>query len=200
MHFKKTIVSISIFIIWGCHLDNNPSELCFIGDSITHQWDTEYFFSGYAIKKHAVSGAKLRDVDEWETNNCAGQTIIFLIGTNDIGFLSPSTKNIQDTLLNFAHAYAKKTQSLFAEQLLIISILPRNYENNDQTASNKIIQMQNSLIKQQLDSLKVDYKFIDVFKNFLSNDYKINEFLFRDGLHPNPEGYELLSDIVKDYL
>ena len=60
--------------------------------------------------------------------------------------------------------------------------------------------MQNLLIKQQLDSLKVDYKFIDVFKYFLNKDYMINEDLFRDGLHPNPEGYELVSNIVKDYL
>lgn len=200
MRFKKIVFSISFFIFWGCHFDSGKSELCFIGDSITHQWDTESFFSGYATKKYAVSGAKLRDVDEWETKDCADQTIVFLIGTNDIGFLSPDKKNIQDSLLNFAHTYAQKARSFFANPLLVISILPRNYQNYDQIASNKMIQMQNLLIKQQLDSLKVDYKFIDVFKYFLNKDYMINEDLFRDGLHPNPEGYELLSNIVKDYL
>lgn len=61
--FRLVCVTAVLFAccLWStsCSLDAN-SELCFIGDSITHLWDLEYYFPGYHIHKHAVDGAKLK--------------------------------------------------------------------------------------------------------------------------------------------
>lgn len=122
------------------------------------------------------------------------------MGTNDIGFMNSERVNIDDSLHSFAKVYAKKAASIHADPLVFVSILPRNYKNDHQIEVNKRIELQNKYIKEQLDSSHVNYKYLDIFKDFLKQDYIINEDLFRDGLHPSPEGYELLSTKVNQCL
>ena len=186
--------------LFGCSFENAESEICFIGDSITNQWDIESFFPGYYIHKHAVDGARVQHSDNWNLSDCKGLTTFFLMGTNDIGFMDSERANIDDSLHSFAKVYAKKAASIQADPLVFVSILPRNYKKDHQPEINKRIELQNKYIKEQLDSNHVDYKYLDIFNDFLKQDYIINEDLFRDGLHPSPEGYELLSTKVNQCL
>ena len=185
------------FLLAGCTQDDAVSELCFIGDSITHQWDVESFFPGYIIHKHAVNGAKLRDIQKWDISDCKGRWTIMLMGTNDIGHIGINQENAQDTIQSFAHAYVQQAQVLQAEFLLAISILPRHYKGENEIDHNKLIEKQNQLLADSLKITNLRFKFVDAYSLFLSQDYTINEDLFRDGLHPRPEGYEILSNAIR---
>ena len=200
MSFKKidTLLFLCL-IVYGCSLESE-SELCFIGDSITHQWDLDSYFPGYVTIKHAVDGAKLHDINTWDVSDCSGKPTFLLIGTNDIGFLPPNYNKINDTINSFSLEYAKIANSIGASPLYVISILPRNYLGEQDTAINQIIEKQNKSITTALDSLLGDYKYINLFYNFFKKGYRIKETLFRDGLHPSTEGYEIMTKKIQEHL
>jgi lysophospholipase L1-like esterase len=58
---------------------------------------------------------------------------------------------------------------------------------------NENIEIQNGLLRDALKKEIPGSRFIDVFDLFLDDDFEIREDLFKDGLHPNDEGYEILS-------
>ncbi|WP_407444705.1 hypothetical protein [Fibrobacter sp.] len=127
----------------GCFFDSNYSEICFIGDSITQQWDIERSFPGYAIKKHAKIGARISDVFKWDIDECQGIPTVILIGTNDIGHLTAkdsTTEKFQDFLTQKYVSLAKKIN---ANPLFVISILPRNYKEQQDPSVNQNIEQQN---------------------------------------------------------
>lgn len=174
------------------------SELCFIGDSITFLWDLEYYFPGYHIHKHAKNDAKVQDIDNWDVSDCRGMPTFFLMGTNNIGWVSIYYKDAEDVRQEFMELFLQRVISLEASPLWVISILPRHRGKKKQEEINQNIEIQNSLIKNSLDSLGEDFRFIDVFDLFLNGEYRIDSALFNDGLHPSEKGYEILvSEIQK---
>lgn len=195
----KAFFFLFLLAFTGCVFENSESELCFIGDSITNQWDVEYYFPGYLIKKHAVDGAKIQDTKRWNLKDCSGTTTVFLMGTNNIGFLDPKHA-YQDTLTSFAKHYLSIVSSFETDDLLIVSILPRNYMEHQDSSINLLIEKQNQYIRDSLDARSIKYRYVDAFSIFLENGYEANLRLFRDGLHPSQEGYEVLSKRIKNYL
>lgn len=200
--FKKfSLLVSSILFLCSCGFEDSESELCFIGDSITFQWDIESFFPGYRLTKHAVNGAKIQHTYNWNVSDCQNKPIVFLMGTNNIGGLNPKEENITEALETFTNTvYLPRAQSLKGDPLIVVSILPRNYLGKQDTAINQVIELQNSMIRKGLDSIQLDYIYVNAFYDFLETDYSINEQLFRDGLHPSPEGYEILGKRIQDKL
>lgn len=188
-----------LFLI-GCSFESQNSEICFIGDSITFQWDIDYYFPGYSVKKHAVVGAIVQDIDKWNTSDCESIPTVLLMGTNNIGTIKSTDKNAPQSRKYFVDLYMKRATALKAEPLIAISILPRNYNGKQDSTVNINTELQNDLIKDALDSSGIPHKFINVFPDFLKNGYTINENLFGDGLHPSPEGYEILRARVQEAL
>ena len=199
MRIKILLINFVVLLCGAsCSLKDSNSEICFIGDSITYLWDLEYYFPGYYIHKHAVSGAKIQDVDSWDVSDCRGMPIVFLMGTNNIGNISVLEKNAEKQRQQFKEMFLKRVVSFGADPLWVISILPRNYGKKTQLEINRNIELQNKLIKNSLDSLGSAYQFIDVFDYFLEGEYQIDSTLFNDGLHPSEKGYEILTAKVQE--
>ena len=184
----------------ACAFDEGDSELCFIGDSITHQWDLDYYFPGYSIKKHAVVGAKVQDIDRWDVSDCEGLTTVILIGTNDIGLIRSGDSNAKSSRSYFAKLFMERARRINAEKLVVVSILPRNYLGEQDTSVNLNIELQNAVLKDSLQSSSLRFAFVNVFPYFLGDGYEIDEDLLYDGLHPSPEGYEVLTRRVREKL
>ena len=196
----KLLFFFMAFLLSGCLFEHEESELCFIGDSITHRWDIEDYFPGYAILKHAVGGAIVQDMDNWDLTDCIDKPVFILMGTNNIGFTKledPSAASKRDF---FVEQYMSRIKRLKAREIWVISILPRNYQNNQSITVNQYLENVNHSIKSSLDSLSVNSHFINVFNRFLIDDYIINNNLFTDGLHPNRQGYEILSEEIHKHL
>ena len=184
----------------ACAFDEGDSELCFIGDSITHQWDLDYYFPGYSIKKHAVVGAKVQDIDRWDVSDCEGLTTVILIGTNDIGLIRSGDSNAKSSRSYFAKLFMERARRINATKLVVVSILPRNYLGEQDTSVNLNIELQNAVLKDSLQSSSLRFTFVNAFPFFLGDGYEIDEDLLYDGLHPSPEGYEVLTRRVREKL
>lgn len=198
----KCFIAGILWIAFGasCSLNESGSELCFIGDSITHLWDVEYYFPGYYIHKHAVNGAKIQDIDAWDVSDCREIPVVLLMGTNNIGFVSVSDSDAEQLREQFREKFWHYAESIGGNPLWVVSILPRNYNGEQSIGVNQNIELLNQMIKSDVDSRGDAYKFIDAFDIFLDEGYQTNMRLFKDGLHPNVEGYELLSAKVQSEL
>lgn len=187
---------LAAFFFSGCSFEHEESELCFIGDSITNQWDLDSYFPGYAIHKHAVGGARIQDMDKWDLSDCEGKSTIILMGTNNIGLLeleNPSASNIRK---KFIQQYMDRLKRIKAQELWVLSILPRNHKHKQTSSVNQHIEIVNNDIKEALKTLSTPSHFVNVFYDFLGDDYNIDEDLFIDGLHPNRLGYDILAKEV----
>lgn len=184
----------------SCSFDAEEQELCFIGDSITYLWDVEYYFPNYVITKHAVSGAGLAHVNKWNVEDCSKKTTVLLIGTNDIGYWKSTEKNIEYFRSEFTSEFLKTAQRIDAEPLIVISILPRNEWGKQDTLVTANIKEQNRELRQMLSREMPNSLFIDVYDQFIYKGNQIREDLFKDGLHPNEAGYEILAREVQKKL
>lgn len=199
MPMRIFLIGLMCFL-GACAFDEGDSELCFIGDSITHQWDLDYYFPGYSIKKHAVVGAKVQDIDRWDVSDCEGLTTVILIGTNDIGLIRSGDSNAKSSRSYFAKLFMERARRINATKLVVVSILPRNYLGEQDTSVNLNIELQNAVLKDSLQSSSLRFTFVNAFPFFLGDGYEIDEDLLYDGLHPSPEGYEVLTRRVREKL
>lgn len=193
MHKLCSTLLCLLFV--GCFFgeDDSDSEVCFIGDSITYLWDLEFFFPTQTIIKHAVSGAIVQDFDKWDLSDCEGKRTVVLIGTNNV-----SNNHIEDSSsaglrTYFVREYQKRVYALHADPLIAVSILPRNEFYEQDSSVNMNIQALNREIQDSLHSMDIRYEYIDVFDKFIKTGYEIKRDFFKDGLHPNEAGYEILA-------
>ncbi len=182
----------------SCTYDESP-EMCFIGDSITHLWDTDFFFPEYTTSNHGVSGAKIDDLFTWDLSECKNIPSIILIGTNN---LKAATKN-DSTKALFQKVYIQKYMKLLGQikssNYVIISILPRDRLYEEKGALNSYIKILNDSLKKTLDQQDFQTDFIDAYPHFLKDSLIIREY-YSDGLHLSEEGYRKLTSLVRKAL
>jgi lysophospholipase L1-like esterase len=194
------LVLILAFSFFGCeNTDSDDSELCFVGDSITHLWDLEYYFPTFTIHKHAVSGAVLADVATWNTSDCKGIPVVFLIGTNDLWSGMDNDTLTESFIQDFTGRYVEQARLFSASKLFAVSLIPRTVKK-DTEKINTQIRLLNQRLHKALDTSKIPYKFIDVQSEFLDTDTKIHDDYYSDGLHLSQEGYETLSQKISEAL
>ena len=198
--YLSILVLISAFSFWGCeNTDSEDSELCFVGDSITHLWDLDSYFPTFSIHKHAVSGAVLADVASWNTSDCKGIPVIFLIGTNDLWSGMDKDTLTESFMQDFTNRYVEQARLFSASKLFAVSLIPRTVQKETEKV-NVQIRILNQRLHKALDSSKIPYKFIDVQSVFLDTDTKIHDDYYSDGLHLSQEGYETLSQKISEAL
>ncbi len=196
----STLAFVVAFSLFGCEsTDSENSELCFVGDSITHLWDLDYYFPTFSTHKHAVSGAVLADVASWDTGDCRGIPVIFLIGTNDLWSGISADTLTESFMQDFTNRYVEQARLFSASKLYAISLLPRTTKVETRKI-NIQIQLLNKRLREALDASKISYKFIDVQSVFLDMDSKIHDDYYSDGLHLTQEGYETLSQKISEAL
>lgn len=180
-----------------------PPNICFIGNSIVHQWggtpDATYL-SGDAswnkyLKKIGVQNFgfgwdRIENVlwrvyhDELDAFE-SGQ-ILMKIGTNNLHL--NSNEEIIEGIYFLVNAIKKRQAKA---KITLVGILPRR---DNESRINEL----NTLIKTLSKSLHINY--LEIGKVLLNKDDKIDESLFRDGLHPNAKGYKKLGPLIQTYL
>lgn len=190
---KKWLLLPCAFFLWSCNPDEGDTRVCFIGDSITYQWDLEYFFPQYIPLKHAKNGAEIRDIDYWNLDECRGIPSVILMGTNNnVEFFD------EDRRAAFLRDFFTRIEKIQADPLIVVSILPRNFQRQQNLQTNKAIRDVNARVEKGLDSLKGRFVYLNVYPLFVQNEYETRMELFKDGLHPNIVGQEILtSEVLK---
>ena len=167
----------------GQNIKDYYCDIDFVGDSITEGYDVKKFYPDYKVANRGISGDTtdmLLTRMEVSAFNLEPKIISLMIGTNNLD----TCLNNYDAILQGFYEHLPHTK------VVVVGILPRRGEDLC-----KKIEDNNIEIAKLTE--KYTYTYVDVNALFMSEDYKVNESLFKDGLHPNKKGYQLLTDNLK---
>lgn len=177
-------------------------EILMIGNSITHYWAGEpaasqqygkaawdKLFKNKIVHNLGFGWDKIENV-LWriyhgELDGFNANKIFLLIGTNNLLFNTD-----EEIILGIRQITEAIKVRQPQAQLFVVGILPR-------TNLEKRIQQLN---RQLCESIGGNCTYIDLFHLLTDKDGVISSSLFRDGLHPNEKGYEVIAVALKKYV
>ena len=178
-------------------------DIIFIGDSIVEYFPLqELLGTTKTIVNRGIRGYQtgllLDNLDAHLYGDAVDQ-IVLLIGTNDIGKDIPMSQ----TLTNLESVIQTISRDYPLSQIKLVSILPVNEgEDFKQTVyirTNEKIKAWNQAY-QDLASAYMQVEYIPVFDSFLDEAGQLKPTYTTDGLHLSVAGYQVLSNVLKDYL
>lgn len=184
----------------------NEQRVVFMGDSITDGWDAPNnggFFPGKPYVNRGISGQTTpqmlirfrRDVIELQP-----KVVVILAGTNDIaGNTGPTTlEAIEDNLTTMAElATAHGIRVVFASLLPVSDYEVRDGKPINQTTRRPPAQILalNHWIKEYANAHH--HVYLDYFSAMVDDKGFLKDELSNDGLHPNPQGYAVMSPLAQ---
>ena len=171
-----------------------PTELVFIGDSITHNWEQhnkplwDEFWGKYHALNLGYGGDRTENVlwrlQHGEIDGIAPKVAVMMIGTNNTGFRMEEPKllyagikrDIQEIQKHLPHT-----------KILLLAIFPRAEKADDAQRMNN--EKVNALLPKLADGKRVF--FLNINKAFLAPDGTLSKDIMPDLLHPNGEGYKI---------
>ena len=186
-------------------------EVVFLGDSITHGWESrgknvwaKYFADG---PYKALNGGFSGDCTEnllWRLDNgmldgLSPKVFVLLIGTNNTGRRKIENERPLDTVLGVV-AVVERLRSKFPKAKIIMHpIFPRGQKSgNPLRKRNDVVNRALSLIcKYRLKDSVLWCNFNDMLQN---KDGSLEKAVFGDFLHPGELGYEIWAKELVGYL
>jgi lysophospholipase L1-like esterase len=180
----------------------DPPEVCFFGNSITHFWggkpaaekvngpkSWKKYFGKMNIRNFGFGWDRVENV-LWrvyhdELDGYKAKQIILMIGTNNISIHDSDEKIAEGIRFLIGAMKTRQPDAKF----LLLGIYPGK-------GREERVKELNLRLSQVAELEQVDYA--DIGDVLLNEDGKIKEELFVDGLHPNEKGYDLLgAEIIK---
>ena len=171
-----------LFVFVSCEKESF-SNLYLVGDSIVERWDGKKYFPDKRVLNLGKSGAGLQYLESLN-GTMTGCYVVVLCGTNNL-------KKIDG---NYVNNYICALRNMKANQLFVISVLPRENVVDDENINDNIANI-NEDIEDRVE--QEGWFYINAYSYFILND-KINWKYYSDGLHLNEYGYELLSCLVRE--
>jgi len=185
---------VGLLLMSSC--ERQEESLLFIGDSLIYEWDILRSFPSSNVVNLGVPGAQIGDIQTWNIDS-RGKTIVLLIGTNNLPHLNLEEPFSNNFTNSFVNSYLDVIQTFNANKIIAISILPR-HKDMESKLYNKEIEKINEQLANAL-SFDSHIVFLNAYDLFLKEG-DINLVYFKDGLHLNHLGYELLTQLVKEKL
>ena len=188
---------------------NGGAKVVFIGDSITHFWETngkaqlqKYFSEGdYKMLDLGVSADRTEHVlwrlnEGKELDGYEAKCILLMIGTNNTGHFPIEKEPPADTILGIREIL-KTIRAKQPKAMIVLSpIFPRGRDINDQyRIRNEVV---NKEIRKFADGKTIFW--CDFNAQFLTPGALLSPEVFPDRLHPNDFGYEIWYSAVKPYI
>ena len=178
-------------------LPTSPSDIIFLGNSITDFGAWDELFQNPHCKNRGISGDICEGVlNRLETVTKGQPAMIFLlIGTNDMnwGFSNDSIALGVRTIVQRIKTESPETR------IIVQSILPVNdcYGMfSGHTKRWQDVALINDLLKTMTEEEGVDY--LDLYRHFATEEGKLNPNYSNDGLHLNGDGYALWKQIIEE--
>lgn len=186
-----------------------PIKFVFIGDSITHNWETEAYFRGDGIILNRGIGGDNSEYMlrrfEADAIQLKPQYVIVLIGINDTWVLDDVntpyitteyvTKKILTNLEKLLLLCREREQDLVMCSILP-TFIPGNPHNKERNEMILEINKEIKALCQREEQIYVDYHSGVTAEDGLT----LREGLAGDGLHPHVLGYNIMAQILKDTL
>ena len=179
------------------HLDEN--RIVFIGDSIIAGWNEHSFFkeNSHYINRGINGQTTTQILHRFQSDvlDLKPKCVVVLVGTNDVAEnLGPITlKEIEKNFLTIIAICEKN-----GLKLIFCSLLPvkQYYWNKRINPFEKIVQLNQFLCQQSNNSSVLYCDFYTIMTVDKAMDAKLTD----DGVHPNKNGYTLMSSILSDNL
>ncbi len=179
------------------------SQLLFIGDSITHGWETtgknvaEKYFADYSIYNIGYSGDRTENVlwrfERGEIDGINPELAVVMIGTNNTGHRQDPP---ECTAKGIEMIVGELKEKLPETKILLLAIFPRG-----ETPVHELRQL-NHQINDRIDMFDEDNRvyFLDINEVFLDDEGNLREEIMPDMLHPNEYGYRLWAEAMNSTL
>lgn len=172
----------------------------FLGDSITDYYDLDKYYEGLPVVNSGISGNTTEDILNDMKNrvyNYNPSKVFLLIGTNDL----IHDKNVDEITSNIEKIISEINGNKPQAEIYVESIYPVN-DNLDEDMVNvrdndDIIEINKQVKKYCTDN---GYTYINMYDKLLDEDGNFSEKYTDDGLHPNENGYEIITKEIKKYL
>lgn len=171
----------------------NPNYV-FLGDSITESYNLEKYYKKLPIVNSGIMGHKTKDIlDDLEDRvyKYNPSKVILLVGINDLLYADHDdeiSKNIGEIASNIH----KKLPNC---EIFIQSIYPMNKDWYVYASKEEITKV-NDEIKKICKENK--YKYLDLYSVLIDDNYQFDKKYTDDGLHPNEEGYKIVTKYIKE--
>ena len=181
-------------------------NILFLGDSITQGYDLDKYFSDHYHVQSGINGNKVRDVLDDMDNRVYrynASKVFIMLGINDFVWEDTSSEEVVKQIKELCEKIENRNPYT---EIYVESIFPYSnkwkdeYDGNarDEESVNNRIKETNKELK-KLASEK-DYKYIDIYSLLVNEDGKYNMDYTNDGLHPNEEGYKVVTKELTKYM
>ncbi len=181
------------------------TELIFIGDSITHSWESQgasgtwnKYFGKYKPLNLGYSGDRTENVlwrfANGEIDGIKPKLAVVMIGTNNTDGVHFPTANtgpeIAEGIIKICQGLRRK---LPGTKVLLLGIFPRG-ENPEDTQ--RAAGIEASAIASQIATGDNGIFYLDISDSFLNADGTMNKHIMPDYLHPSPAGYWIWAKAI----
>ena len=183
-------------------------DVVFLGDSITHGWETAgkdvwaaNFAEGpYKALNCGISGDRTEHVlwrlDHGQLAGLAPKAIVLMIGTNNTGHREACHESPLDTILGIQSILDRLRTGCPSATVILHPIFPRGATTNDpMRVRNDVV---NAVIEKLADGKRVLW--CDFNSRLLTADGTLERTMAKDLLHPGAAGYEIWASALKPYL
>jgi beta-glucosidase len=174
-------------------------DLLFIGDSITHGWESQgrdIWRQYYAPRKSlnmGFSGDRTENVlwrlDHSNLKKISPKLAVIMIGTNNSNGNDYTAEQIADGIIAVCERLRER---LPKTKILLLAIFPRNETPSAQREKNA----KASLLASKIADGKMIY-YLDINSNFLTKDGMLTKDIMPDYLHPNKAGYKIWAEAIE---
>ena len=183
----------------------NPN-IVMLGDSITDYYNlNEFYGEDKLIVNSGISGNRISDISnnlKSRVYNYNPSKIFLLIGINDILWDYADTNYVYDKTIELVNQIQNKLPNT---KIYIESIYPVNPEINNHFNGVDVDRVNNTVneVNKKLKEYSKDHseiKYIDLSSKLVNENNEFSLEYSDDGLHPNENGYKLITSILKKYM
>ena len=177
----------------------NDTNYLFLGDSITYRYDLKKFYGYLPVVNSGIDGNKTCDIMEDLKNRVYDYNpskIFILIGTNQLK--DQTDDEIYSDIVNLTKVIHnnRKYAHIYVESIYPVNENIKN--NHTKYRNNGRIRNINKMLNEKFSDSYVDY--IDVYSKLADENGNLKDDYTDDGLHLTDDGYQVVTDILKNYL
>ena len=184
------------------------SQVVFIGDFITHGWESRgggewyKYFKGAPFKALNLGYSADRTehvlwrIENGELDGYEAKAVVLMIGTNNTGHFPESEEPPADTILGIREIVRKIRAKQPKARLLLLPIFPRGATPDDP------LRVRNEVVNREIFRYANGRSpvWVDFTEKFLLADGTLPRDVMPDLLHPGPFGYDVWGSEILEYL
>ena len=180
-------------------------NIVFLGDSITKGYNLDEFYDNYHVQS-GVDGNRVKDVSENMYDRVYRfnpSKVFIMLGINDFVWDETSSEEVVDGIKKICSDIENRNPytEIYIESIYPYSNKWKDEVNNEAHDEDYVLERVKKANKELLKyAIEKDYTYIDIFKLLTTDEGKYNMDYTNDGLHPNEEGYKIITKELNKYM